>query len=167
MVLQGRSGVGGFDIIVVIDHLPQQPDGRADGGFCHGMGRITHGVLHRDALFFRRVEVDVVHARRRRADQPQTGELPKGLAAEDHLVGNHYVGFAAAVDDLIAGGRFVTRVAAQRTDGPEVGASEAVFVQKYDVRLHILVFCKFPLAARPGFRTRIRSAAPERGLLAL
>ena len=143
MVLQGRPGVGGLDIAVVVDHLPQQPDSRADGGLGHGVGRVSHGVLHGDALFRRRVEVDVVHTRRRHADQPQAGKLSEGLAAENHLVGNHHVGFAAAADDLFAGGRFVTRVVAQRTDGVEIGTSEAVFVQKYDVRLHILCFVSF------------------------
>lgn len=110
----------------------------ADGGLRHGVGRVAHGVLHRDALFGRGVEVDVVHARCRHADQPQAGKPAEGFAAENHLVGDHRVGFAAAADDLLAGRGPVTRVIAQRADGPEVGASEAVLVQKYDVRLHIL-----------------------------
>lgn len=70
------------------------------------------------------LEVDVVHAGRRHADQPQAGKLPEGFAAENHLVGDHHVGFAAAVGDLFAGRGPITRVVAQRADGPEVGVAE-------------------------------------------
>jgi len=87
-------------------------------------------------------------------------ELPEGFAAENHLVGDHHVGFAAAVGDLFADRGPITRVVAQRADGPEVGVAERVFVQKYDVRLHIL--CVFVNCVRRrglGSRMRIRSAA--------
>lgn len=86
--------------------------------------------------------------------------LPEGFAAENHLVGDHHVGFAAAVGDLFADRGPITRVVAQRADGPEVGVAERVFVQKYDVRLHIL--CVFVNCVRRrglGSRMRIRSAA--------
>lgn len=160
VVLQGRSCICGLDVAVVIDRLSQQADGRADGGLRHGVGRVAHGIFHRNAQFGRGLEVDVVHAGRRHADQPQAGELSEGFAAENHLVGDHHVGFAAAVGDLFADRGPITRVVAQRADGPEVGVAERVFVQKYDVRLHIL--CVFVNCVRRrglGSRMRIRSAA--------
>ena len=145
------SGVFALHVAVVIDRLAQQGDRRADRGFGHRVGRVPHGVAHGDAPFGGGLEVDVVHARRRHADQPQAGQPFERIAAHGHLVRDRHLRVAAAFGCLLAARGRVTRVVAQRADRREVGAAEAVFVEKYDFRFHLPCFYESErrLSARP------------------
>ena len=137
MELLSGGGVGAaLDVTVVIDDVAAQCDGRSEGGFGHGVRRVACGVLYLDPQLGRGFEVDVVGAGGGHADQPQPGQGPKRFAAQDHLVGDYHVGFAAAVGKLFGRRAGVTLVFAQGLEPAEVGASECVLVQKYDVRFH-------------------------------
>ena len=137
MELLSGGGVGAaLDVTVVIDDVAAQCDGRSEGGFGHGVRRVACGVLYLDPQLGRGFEVDVVGSGGGHADQPQPGQGPKRFAAQDHLVGDYHVGFAAAVGKLFRRRAGVTLVFAQGLEPAEVGASECVLVQKYDVRFH-------------------------------
>ena len=140
MELARRSGVGALRVAVVVADLPAQRDGRTDGGLRHRVGRVARGVPHGDTQLGRGREVDVVRAGRRHADQPQAGQPLQRRAVEYDLVGDDDVRLAAAVQNLCGVGRLVTSVGAQCPDGGEVGAAEAVLVQKNDVRSHGVLF---------------------------
>ena len=137
MELLSGGGVGAaLDVTVVIDDVATQCDGRSEGGFGHGVRRVACGVLYLDPQLGRGFEVDVVGAGGGYAGQPQPGQGLKRFVAQDHLVGDYHVGFAAAVGKLFRRRAGVTLVFAQGLEPAEVGASECVLVQKYDVRFH-------------------------------